>query len=453
MQSHFISGFGIAAICLSLGANSSKAADNAIEQAAEKLVAATVTVRSVASSSANDQPDRKTPATSRPKGASERDNRGADNRGADKRSPAGNEVTVFSGVSLGRGLIVTFHAMPEAEADWPRFRITLRGGDQAEATLCVLDRHSGLILLEIDNDQLPELTLARGAPKLGSAVLTAAAAGVESPAVSAGILGAVERTPTGIDLPPLLQCDLRTTETSSGAAVVDSQGELLGIVAATGQPGSLAGWTYALPARHIERVVAAKVDGKTIELKRRRPVVGFTLGGGEREGTVLVERVNRSGPAADAGIQAGDLIVETDGVKIRSAYQAIDQILKKQPGDRISFLVQRGNRSLKFDVLLEGGALSVAAAPPATDVQVGPQLCARRVDIGEIRIQANNARAEVSVDPERGETRRSVGNEPELLRLQLEAYERVIEGMQREIGVLRRETSELRERLKERGQE
>jgi C-terminal processing protease CtpA/Prc len=181
--------------------------------------------------------------------------------------------------------------------------------------------------------------------------------------------------------------------------------------------------------------------------------VGFTLGGGEREGTVLVERVNRSGPAADAGIQEGDLIVETDGVKIRSAYQAIDQILRKQPGDRMSFLVQRGNRSLKFDVLLEGGAVSMAAALPATDVQVGPQLRARRIDNGEIRIQDNNARAEVSVDPERGETRRSVGNEPELLRLQLEAYERVIEGMQREIGALRRETSELRERLKQHGQE
>ena len=56
----------------------------------------------------------------------------------------------------------------------------------------------------------------------------------------------------------------------------------------------------------------------------------------------------------------------------------------------------------------------------------------------------------MSVDLERGETQRSVGNEPELLRLQLEAYERVIEGMQREIGVLRRETRELRERLQKR---
>ncbi len=445
MQSRLIPGFGIIAVCLSLCAPTASAADSAIEQAAEKLIAATVTVRSVVPTPAEDQSDSKSPSKSSAKVAGERDN-----SAANQPSPAGNEVAVFSGVSLGQGLIVTFHAMPAAESDWPRFRITLRGGDQAEASLRVIDRHSGLILLEIDNNELPGLRLARGVPKLGSAILTAAAAGIESPAVSAGILGALERTPTGIDLPPLLQCDLRTTETSSGAAVVDSHGELLGIVAATGQPGSYAGWTYALPVRHIERVVAAKADGKTIELKRRRPVVGFTIGGGQREGTVIIERVNRTGPAAAAGIQAGDLIVETDGVKIRSAYQAINQILKKQPGDRMSFLVQRGSRSLTFDVLLEGGAISVAQSPPAADVQIGPQLKARRADNGEIHIQGNNARAAVSVDPERGETQRSVGNEPELLRLQLEAYERVIEGMQREIGVLRRETSELRERLKER---
>jgi S1-C subfamily serine protease len=406
------------------------AADRSTEQAAEQLVAATVTVRSVAAPNAKPKPE------------------GA----VGNSTTAADEVTVCSGVSLGQGLVVTFHAMPPAEAAMPRFRITLKGGDQAEAALRVIDRHSGLLLLEIENRQLPGLAIAPAMPKIGSAVLTAAAAGIEEPAVSAGILGALERTPTGIDLPPLLQCDVRTTETSSGAAVVNARGELLGIVAATGKPGSHAGWTYALPVRHVERLLAAKVKGKVIELKRRRPVVGFTIGAGEREGSVLVERVDSRGPAAAAGIKPGDLIVETDGLKIRSAYQAIDLILKKQPGDRMTFTVQRDNRPLQFDVLLDGGAMPVAEIPQSevAAIRVGPQLKARRGDRGEIRIRDNNTPAEVSVDPGQGETRRSVGNEAELLRLQLEAYERVIEGMQKEIGLLRREANELRERLKER---
>jgi S1-C subfamily serine protease len=389
------------------------------EQAAAKLIAATVTVRAVTETAGETK-----------------------------------EVLVSSGVSLGKGRIVTFHAMPPSDAAMPRYRVTLQGGDQADASLRVIDRHSGMILMEVDNRALPGLELAREATKIGGTVLTAAAAGIEDPAVSAGILGAVDRTPTGIDLPPLLQCDVRTTETASGAAVVNEHGELLGIVAAVDPPGARGGWTYALPVRHVERILTAKVDGKLIEIKRRRPVVGFTIGAGAQEGSVLVERVDRNGPAAAAGIWPGDVIAEADGRKIRSAYQAIDLILKKQPGDQMSFSVIRNGQPQNVNVLLDGGAMPVAEIPQESTsaVKVGPQLKARRGDSGEITIRDDNTLAEVAVDPDRGPTRRSVGNEAELLRLQLEAYERVFERMQKEIESLRRETSELQGKLEERKQ-
>jgi serine protease DegS len=433
-----------AVICLLCYGGILRAADHLTEKAAEKLVATTVTVRSFAAPIARGGPGARRP----PLGSAKDIDAAVAN--SDRTADA-HEVTVCSGVSLGKGLIVTFHAMPAADAPMPRFRITLPGGDQAEARLRVIDRHSGLVLLEIDDIDAPGLSLARAMSKVGSTVLTAAAAGIEEPAVSAGILGATERTPPGIDLPPLLQCDVRTTETSSGAAVVNASGELLGIVAGTGNPGSHGGWTYALPVHHVERLLKAKVDGKLIELKRRRPVVGFTIGAGEREGTVIVERVAARGPAALAGIKPGDSIVETDGLKIRSAYQAIDLILNKQPGDRMRFTVRRDNQPLQFEVLLDGGDMPASEIPQSNvaAIKIGPQLKARRTDGGEIRIRDNNAPVEVSVNPTEGETRRSVGNEAELLRLQLEAYERVIEGMQKEIGLLRRETSELRDRLKE----
>jgi serine protease DegS len=387
------------------------------EEAAAKLIAATVTVRAVTETAGETK-----------------------------------EVLVCSGVSLGKCRIVTFHIMPPSDAAMPRYRVTLKGGDQADASLRVIDRHSGLVLMEVDNRELPGLALAREATKIGGTVLTAAAAGIEDPAVSAGILGASDRTPTGIDLPPLLQCDVRTTETASGAAVVNERGELLGIVAGADPPGARGGWTYALPVRHVERILAAKVDGKLIEIKRRRPVVGFTIGAGAAEGSVLVERVDRNGPAAAAGIHPGDLIAEADGRKIRSAYQAIDLILKKQPGDQMSFRVMRNGQPYNLNVSLDGGAMPVAEIPQpsASAVKVGPQLKARRGDGGEITIRDDNTLAEVAVDPDRGPTRRSIGNEAELLRLQLEAYERVFERMQKEIDSLRRETGDLQERLNER---
>ncbi len=400
-----------------------------IETVAERLAAATVTVRTVAAGETEQSPAR---------------------RAIDEDRRKDNEVTVTSGVSLGKGLIVTFHSLPLTADALPRFRVTLGGGDQAEAQLCVIDQHSHLLLLEIGNRELPGLELAKQLPKVGSTVLTAAAAGIEQPAVSLGILGATDRTLSGIDLPPLLQCDVRTTETSSGAAVIDREGKLLGVVAATGLPGQHTGWTYAIGFGHVERVVKAKVDGKVIELKRRRPVAGFTLVAGEAEGTVLIERVEKDGPASAADIRAGDMLVETDGVRIRSVYQAIDLILKRQPGEKMAFTVERGRERRTVEVTLGGRSLLMSVLPQRGDggqVTIGPQLRALRGAAGEITVR-NSTVAENPSDAN-SRIRRSPGDEGEALRLQLGAYERVIQSMQKEVDELRRETTRLREELKE----
>src|SRR5262245_35673358 len=116
-------------------------AADSIEGAAEKLVAATVPVRvaAVADKANRDANDAK--------GASGVDTKqDSAARSARDATPANvGEVTVCSGVSLGKGLIVTFHAMPPATARMPRVRVTLAGGEQAEAELRLVDRHSGLV--------------------------------------------------------------------------------------------------------------------------------------------------------------------------------------------------------------------------------------------------------------------------------------------------------------------
>jgi len=188
-----------------------------------------------------------------------------------------------------------------------------------------------------------------------------------------------------------------------------------------------------------------------MELKRRRPVVGFTIGAGQAEGTVVVEKTEKDGPAAKAGIRVGDLIVETDGLKIRSAYQAIGLIVKKQPGDQMTFTVQRGSERQKFELTLDGGAAPAVLSPVGKDSQVvlvGPQLKVHTTEDGQIMRRAPNGVAEVAVTKE--ERRSKPASEPEMLRKQLDAYQRVIEGMQQEIEALRRETNELRKQASER---
>ena len=193
-------------------------------------------------------------------------------------------------------------------------------------------------------------------------------------AVSVGILGACERTLAGTNYPPLLQCDLRTTETSSGAGVVDHQGRLIGVVVATdGEPGNR-GWTYAVPAAHVKRLMTIHREEPhrtgVVILKRRRPVIGMVLDGEDQ--TVVVSRVFDESPAERAGIRVGDQIIAADGVMIRSVYQAVRPMLYKQPGDTMGFLMQREGKQIRASVVL-GGGIELPSAPFANVRQyLGP---------------------------------------------------------------------------------
>lgn len=429
-----------------------RAMENGLEKAAEQLSAATCTVRIAVTKNATPNPAQ--PGTNVPNSGS---TTSAD-QSTERR--AAEEITVCTGVSLGDGLLVTFFPSPTDLLDHPpRVRVTLPGGEQATAQPRVVDRTSQLLLLEITNAKLPALKFAAQAAKVGSPLLTAAAAGVEAPAVSVGTLAAAERSLSNVDLPPLLQCDLRTMETSSGAGVVNRAGELVGVIAAVAPAGQNSnGWSYALGTRHLERLRKAFVAGKTIELKRQRPMAGFTLGAGDAEGVVRVERVQPDGPAAKMGIAVGDVVLEADELKLRSAYQAVDMILRKQPGDTVKLVVERGGQRRTVELELIGATGPQVAATPndsnhersgdkSQQVQVGPNVKAS-LQNGKLVIQGSENGAPVAVDG-KSSSRRSIGDEAGMLRLQLQGYERVIQSMQKEIESLRAETSKLRGELRE----
>ncbi|HEY2146390.1 MAG TPA: S1C family serine protease, partial [Pirellulales bacterium] len=368
------------------------------QRAAERLIAATVTVRMTV------------PAT----------------------APQVSEVVVSSGVSLGKGRLVTFVGDRDAAA--ARFRATLRGGDQAESKLRVWDHYSGLVLLDDGAADSAGVELAAELPKVGATVLTAAAAGIEPPAVSAGILGGADRTLPMVDLPPLLQCDVRTTETSSGAAVVDRDGRLVRIVAANTAAGERPGWTYAVPVSHVVRLLAAEKDHQVVELKRRRPALGLTLGTGEKEGTVQVERVD-NGPAAKAGIQKGDFIVEADGRRIRSAYQAVNRIMAKQPGDKVALVIDRQGQRRQLEVTLDaaGAAPATAAFAEKGNIQVGPHLIVSGSGGNQITVHNSQGVEEVGIEPPT-RSRRTPTDEVEMLRIQVSGFEKVIQKLEGELA-------------------
>lgn len=270
-----------------------------------------------------------------------------------------SSVIVCSGLCVAKHKFVTAVQMGTDS----QIRFTFPGGSQGDARLRVIDEFSGLALLESKSEAATPIEFAVAPSTAGSWVMTGSAWGVEKPIVSLGIVGAVDRMLTGGGYPPLLQCDVRTTETSCGAGVVDSQGKLVGVVVGEGKPDSQRGWAYAVPVSHVQRLLrvadGAKSDGKegdqsVIVLKRRRPVVGMQLDS-EGDSQIVVRRVTAGGPAAKAGIQIGDRVTATDGIRIRSVYQVTVPTFHKQPGDTITFTIEREGKPRDILVTLGGG--------------------------------------------------------------------------------------------------
>ena len=244
-----------------------------------------------------------------------------------------------------------------------------------------------------------------------------------------GILTGCDRAVRGANFPPLLQCDLRAAETSAGAPVVDRQGRLIGVVVASDAGDRPGRWTYAVPVSHVRRLLAAKSGEKTIVL-RRRPVVGLVLETGKTTGSVVVQRVTQDGPADRAGIGVGDQILATAGLAIRSVYQAVVPLLKKQPGDKMTFLVQQPTSRRTIQVAL-GGGVELSAQPLGAEI-VQPRVRVERV--GPRRFDLKGTRGTVrnlSVGPEPEAKPTGPDERIRLLEKTVTGYDTVIQRLQR----------------------
>jgi len=343
-------------------------------------------------------------------------------------------ISVCSGTSLGQGRILTFTS-PEVRTAKPiattSFRITLPDGGQAEATPRVLDSYSSLLLLRIAEDDLPGIPLAQDVPQTGGTVYTAAASGIEPPLVSKGVLSGTDRSLPGTDLPGMLKCDISTTDASAGAAIIDDDARLVGIIAATEAPGERLGWSYAIPLSHVRRVLGAENNGKFVLLVRQRPTVGFTLGPGREKGSVVIERVVPGGPADKAGLRKGDLLQQAEGRKIRNAYQAVAMVLRRQPGEKLAMVVDQNGEPREVEVTLARDPRSVALAPPE-DLKVGPQVNVRVAAQGDIEVTNRQGVAQLNLDAQQ-RSEKSPGEEVKLLQSQLEAFGVVIVNLKSEV--------------------
>jgi Do/DeqQ family serine protease len=231
-------------------------------------------------------------------------------------------------------------------------------GDRREfpATVVLTDPRTDLAVLRIDTkgERLSALKFAdTTAAQVGDQVLAIGNPFGVGQTVTGGIISALARTDVGItDYSFFIQTDASINPGNSGGALVDMNGDLVGVnTAIFSRSGTSAGVGFAIPAEMVKRVVEGAVkDGKVIRAwsgVRGQSVdaeIARTMGLA-RPGGILVTEVFPGSAAAQAGLRRGDIITGFAGAPINDYSGLRFQAATKPPGERVEFAFLRQGRA------------------------------------------------------------------------------------------------------------
>jgi len=235
--------------------------------------------------------------------------------------------------------------------------VTLKDKRHFKAKLIGRDPETDVAVLKIDADHLTAVEFADSDKvRVGDYALAIGNPFGLGQTVTSGIISALGRSGLGIEgYEDFIQTDASINPGNSGGALVDLHGQLIGInTAILGPSGGNVGIGFAVPANLAKQIMADLV--KNGEVKRGQigiktqdltPDVASSLGLDKSDGA-LIAQVAANSAAADAGLQAGDLIVEVDGQPVHNVADFHRRIDFAHVGD-----------TLKLSILHDGKADTV----------------------------------------------------------------------------------------------
>src|SRR6056297_764615 len=272
---------------------------------------------------------------------------------------------VGGGQSLGTGVIISSdgeiltnaHVVEGAS----EIRVRLAGETEPrEVNLLAADRSNDLALLRMDGEGFAAATFADpGSVRLGDQVVAIGfALGLDGdPSVTLGIVSALDRTigTDGAFLDGLVQTDAAISSGNSGGPLVNARGEVVGINTAVARGTATSAATnvgFAISAGEALPVIdalRAQAGGEP----RTEGYLGVELGERRDGGQgAVISAVQDDTPAAEAGIEDGDLVVAADGAAIDGATGLIAAIRDLGPGDSTTLTILRNGERIDITVTL-----------------------------------------------------------------------------------------------------
>lgn len=256
-----------------------------------------------------------------------------------------------SGVIVGDdGIIVTNNHVVAGATE---LKVVLNDRREYTAELVLADERTDLAVLKIDpeGETLPTLDYADTRDvQVGDLVLAIGNPFGVGQTVTSGIISATARTDVGVsDYAFFLQTDAAVNPGNSGGALVNVDGELVGVnTAIYSRSGGSNGIGFAIPAEMVQRVVDAAInEGMIVRpwLGLKGEAVTFDIAktqGLSRPVGVIVTEVYEDGPTDEAGLRRGDLIVSIDGREVFDERGLKFLAATRSPGEVAELDVRRG---------------------------------------------------------------------------------------------------------------
>lgn len=270
------------------------------------------------------------------------------------------ESSLGSGVIVrGNGIIITnAHVVKGAD----ELKVVLNDRREFEAEVVAQDEETDLAVLRIDTkgEMMPSLRVGSDVePEIGDIVLAIGNPFGVGQTVTSGIISALGRTNVS-DISSAIQTDAAVNPGNSGGALVNLQGELIGVnTAIFSRSGGSNGIGFAIPSELVERAIdSALSEGRIV-----RPWIGArtnsvdatmaaALGLDRARGAVINELLD-GGPADKAGLDKGDVILSVDGTEINDDSGLRFKLATLRPRETVDVEYVRDGRERRAKVRVD----------------------------------------------------------------------------------------------------
>lgn len=262
-------------------------------------------------------------------------------------------------VDAQQGLIVTNnHVIANAQ----EILVALSDGREAEATVIGTDPRADIGLIQIDLDNLVEVNWADSdALRVGDFCIAIGNPFGLGQTVTSGIVSALDRSGLGIeDFEDFIQTDASINPGNSGGALVDLNGQLIGInTAIVGPSGGNVGIGFAIPSNMAVDIIEQLLEHG--EVKRGElgiaaqpltPQLAEALGVKSRFG-VVIGRIRPGSPADKAGLRVRDVITTIDGKPVRDVRAVKNRIGLVRLGQQLNMGVIRDGKTISISATIE----------------------------------------------------------------------------------------------------